>query len=119
MADHLADSAEQTTVVVQIEDTAALPNVADISSVDGVDCLFVGRIDLAVAMKTGASDASVIAAVKNICADARDLQPAVGMFTPNVSELPDWIDAGASLFLMGSDQSMIIESANALAQSIR
>lgn len=119
MADHLADSREQTSVILQIEDIPALQHVAQIAEVDGVDCLFVGRIDLAVAMNTSASDESVITAVKNICEAARESEPAVGMFTPNVSELPDWIEAGASLFLLASDQSMIIESANALAQSMR
>jgi len=33
--------------------------------------------------------------------------------------MPDWRDAGASLFLLSSDQSMMLAGANALAQSIR
>ncbi len=51
MADHIADSRARTTVIVQIEDIAALEQVAQIAAVKGVDALFVGRVDLAVAMK--------------------------------------------------------------------
>ncbi len=118
MVDHLAESREQTTVVVQIEDLAALPRVAEIAAVDGVDCLFIGRVDLAVAMSKGVSDAAVVDAVRKICADAKDAEPAIGMFTPDLDELPDWIAAGASLFLLSSDQSMLLAGANALADSL-
>ena len=118
MADHLADSRAETIVVVQIEDIAALPNVAAIAAVDGVDCLFVGRVDLAVAMGKGVSDTVVVDAVRAVCADARNADPAIGLFTPNLDELPDWIDEGASLFLLNSDQSMLLDSANALADSL-
>jgi 2-keto-3-deoxy-L-rhamnonate aldolase RhmA len=118
MADHIADSSAQTTVIVQIEDIDALLNVADIAALDGIDALFIGRVDLAVAMGKPVSDAAVVDAVRQICASARDAKPAVGMFTPDMSELPDWIDAGASLFLLSSDQSFVLAGANALAQSM-
>jgi 2-keto-3-deoxy-L-rhamnonate aldolase RhmA len=119
MADHIADSREKTVVIVQIEDIAALPNVAEIAAVDGVDCLFIGRADLAVAMQSGISDDDVMDAVRKICVDAREAPPAVGMFTPNIDELPSWQEAGASLFLLSSDQSMMLAAANQLAKSIR
>jgi len=118
MPDHIADSRAQTTVVVQIEDVGALPNVAGIAAVDGIDALFVGRVDLAVAMGKSVSDEAVVDAVRQVCEGARDYEPAVGMFTPDMNELPDWIDAGASLFLLSSDQSMVLAGASALAQSI-
>ena len=104
---------------MQIEDIAALTNVAEIAAVDGVDCLFIGRADLAVAMQKGVSDVAVMDAVRKICGDAREAPPAVGMFTPNIDELPDWLEAGASLFLLSSDQSMMLAAANQLATSIR
>jgi 2-keto-3-deoxy-L-rhamnonate aldolase RhmA len=119
MADHLADSGARTTVIVQIEDIAALEHVAQIAAVDGVDAIFVGRVDLAVAMQTSPMDKEVIATVQDICAAGRAAGTAVGMFTPDLGELPGWLDAGASLFLLGSDQSMILDGANTLAQVIR
>lgn len=119
MADHVADSRERTTVIVQVEDIAALEQVAQIAGVEGVDALFVGRADLAVAMQKNVSDKQVVATVRDICAAGQSAGTAVGMFTPNLDEIPDWRDAGASLFLLSSDQSMMLAGANALAQSIR
>ena len=116
MPDHLAESAAETTVIVQIEDLAALENVAEIAAVDGVDAVFVGRIDLAVAMNCSPMDDQVIEAVKLICDKARDAGAAVGMFTPDVSEIPMWREHGCSFYLLSSDQSMILDGARALSR---
>ena len=118
MADHIADTTDNVTVVVQIEDLAALDNVAQIAAVDGVDALFVGRADLAVGMQKGVSDKQVIATVKDICAAGRNAGTAVGMFTPDLDEIPGWLDAGASLFLLSSDQSMVLAGANELSRHL-
>jgi 2-keto-3-deoxy-L-rhamnonate aldolase RhmA len=119
MADHIADSRQRTTVIVQIEDIAALDHVAQIAAVNGVDAVFVGRVDLAIAMQKDVSDKEVIATVGDICAAGRSAGTTVGMFTPDLGEIPDWREAGASLFLLNSDQSMILSGANALSRSIR
>lgn len=119
MADHLRDSAEQTVVVVQIEDLAALDNVAAIAAVAGVDGLFIGRVDLAVGMQQSVMDNDVVATVRQICAAGKTSDTAVGMFTPDLAELPDWQERGASLFLLSSEQSLALDGANKLAQAIR
>lgn len=116
MPDHIADSKQQTTVIVQIEDLAALGNVSAIASVDGVDAIFIGRADLAVAMGKAPSDPEVIDAVRRICAEASAVGATVGMFTPDLSEISDWQQAGASLFLLSSDQSLMLAGANELAK---
>ena len=117
MPDHLRDSSAHTTVVLQIEDVSALENVGAIAAVDGVDCLFIGRVDLAVAMGKAVSSKDVIDTVGDICAAAA--AKPIGLFTPDPDELPRWRDAGASLFLLGSDHSMLLAGANQLASSIR
>lgn len=118
MTAHLADSATATTVIVQIEDLAALDNVAGIASVEGIDALFVGRIDLAVAMQKTPSDPAVIDAVRMICETAKEQGVTVGMFTPDLSEIPHWRSLGASLFLLSSDHSMVLAGANSLAAAV-
>ena len=119
MAEHLDLSARETTVIVQVEDIPALGNVSDIAAVDGVDAIFVGRADLAVAMGKSPMDDAVIDAVEVICKSCKSAGMAVGMFTPDLSELPKWRELGASLFLWSSDQSFLLAGANELAQSIR
>ncbi len=119
MDEHRSNSDANTTVIVQIEDVQALDNVESIAAVDGVDCLFVGRIDLAVGLDADPMSGEVIDAVRQICEAGRAAGKAVGMFTPAVEEIPSWIDAGANLFLLGSDQSLMRTGANQLASSIR
>lgn len=119
MADHLADSAAQTFVIVQIEDLAAVDQVADIAAVDGVDAVFVGRVDLAVAMGCAVSDTEVVRTVETICEVAKAAGTVVGMFTPDLSELPHWRELGATLFLLSSEHAFVLSGANQLAASIR
>ena len=119
MTEHLTESRDQTTIIVQIEDIAALPNVKEIASVKGVNCLFIGRADLAVAMQKDIYDDEVVSAVRRVCADAKEVGTAVGMYTPNTDEIPSWREAGASLFLLSSDQSMMLAGANALAKVLQ
>lgn len=118
MAEHLADSKAETTVIVQIEDLPALDDVAGIASA-GVDAVFIGRIDLAVAMGKSPMDKSVIDAVRRVCEEARAAGAIVGMYTPDLDEIPGWIDAGCSLYLLSSEQSMIIAGGNQLAKDFR
>lgn len=117
MADHLTDSHRQTTVIVQIEDLAALPNVQDIAAVDGIDAIFIGRIDLAVAMGKSPDDGAVVETVRTICAEASAAGTSVGMFTADLKEIPMWREAGSSLFLLGSDHGFMLAGANELART--
>lgn len=119
MKDHLSDSQSQTTVVLQIEDMEALDHTRDIASVEGVDAVFVGRVDLAVAMQEPVSGRPIVETVERICRDAGGTAAAVGMFTPNLDEIPNWRDRGASLFLLGSEHNFILSGARELAQKVR
>lgn len=119
MAAHLETSGAHTSVVVQIEDLDALDHVADIAAIEGVDALFIGRADLAVAMHASPADDAVVQAVETICRQCRAAGKAVGMFTPDLSELPRWRELGASLFLLKSDHAFLLAGANQLSDAIR
>jgi 2-keto-3-deoxy-L-rhamnonate aldolase RhmA len=115
MQEHLKDSASETTVIVQIEDIEAVEAIDDIAEVDGIDCLFVGRIDLTVAYGVNSpQDSIVIDAVQRICRAAVKSNTPVGMFVSDVSETSRWIDEGASLFLLDSDHGFIRRGADKL-----
>jgi 2-keto-3-deoxy-L-rhamnonate aldolase RhmA len=118
MRDHIHDSHSQTAVIAQIEDPAALDAVGAIAAVDGIDGVFIGRADLAVAMGKELSAAEVDAAAAGICSSANAAGIAVGIFVVNASdaaEIARWRAAGASLFLVGSDQSFVLAGAKRLA----
>ena len=115
MRDHIADSHARTAIVVQIEDIAALGSVAAIAAVPGVDCLFLGRVDLAVSMGKEPAAAEVDEAARRVTATARQARVAVGIYSADLEEVPRWRAAGASFFLFGSDQSFMLKQAQQLA----
>jgi 2-keto-3-deoxy-L-rhamnonate aldolase RhmA len=120
MAAHLADSASQTVVIAQIEDVEALGAIDEIAAVDQLDCLFIGRIDLTVAL--GASspgDSVVLDAVERVCRSAVDAGKPVGMFVGDINEVPRWQEMGASLFLLSSDHSFLLQGAAGLVARFR
>ncbi len=120
IADQLRESAEQTTIIAQIEDVEALNVIDDIAAVERLDCLFIGRIDLTVALgKTDPNDALVVDAVASICAAGKKAGTAVGMFVADVAEAKQWQDHGASLFLLQSDQAFLLAGAANLTAALR
>lgn len=120
MAEHLADSAAHSVVIAQIEDIEGVAAIDEIAAVEGVDCLFVGRIDLTVALGASSpADPQVVAAVERICRAGADAGRPVGMFVGNLDEVPRWQEAGASLFLLSSDHSFLLQGATALVQRFK
>jgi 2-keto-3-deoxy-L-rhamnonate aldolase RhmA len=114
MAEHLEASSARTVVIAQIEDVEALDHVDAIASVAGLDALFVGRMDLTVALGASSPDEpEVIAAVEGIAQAARSAGRCFGMFVPRNADVPRWREAGASLFLQGSDHSFLRTGASA------
>ncbi|HUU34300.1 MAG TPA: aldolase/citrate lyase family protein [Vicinamibacterales bacterium] len=113
-----ADTA--TAVLCQIEDREAVAAVADIAAIDGLDCLFIGRADLALSYgATNMSDAVVVAAVERVCAAGRAAGRPVGMFLPDLRDVAAYEALGVTLFLIGSDQAMLRAQGAALATQFR
>lgn len=120
MADHLAVSREQTVVIAQLEDAVALDALDEITATVGLDALFVGRIDLTVSMgETDPAATRVVAACEQISAAARNAGTTLGMFVGDLRELPRWRKAGATLFLLESDQAMLLAGATSLLDRVR
>lgn len=119
MADHLRDSAASTLMIAQIEDTEALNHLEEIASVVGIDCLFVGRIDLTISLgASNPTDAIVIDAVNKICEVGRAHGKTIGMFIPPTEVCEDWQRKGASFFMLASDHVFLLEGARALVNKI-
>jgi len=104
------------TVVVQIEDEPAIARAAEIAACDGVDGLFIGRGDLAVALHAASSDAPEVWAAARTIADAAALhQKAIWAFAANWQEADRLLELGARTIIVGSDQSLLKAGAMALA----
>lgn len=111
---HLATSAERITIIAQIEDVEAVDAIDAIAAVEGLDALFVGRIDLTIALGETNPDApAVMAAVERIVSVGRSASVPVGMFVPRDGDVADWAQKGVQLFLQGSDHSFMRAGARA------
>jgi 2-keto-3-deoxy-L-rhamnonate aldolase RhmA len=111
---HLSSSRERTVVIAQIEDVEAVQAVDEIAAVDGLDALFVGRIDLTIALgETDPHSSPVLAAVERVLAAGKAARIPVGMFVPRDSDVASWQDKGVRLFLQGSDHAFMRAGAKA------
>jgi 2-keto-3-deoxy-L-rhamnonate aldolase RhmA len=118
MAKARADGAK-IVVVAQIEDVEALSEIQAIASVDGIDALFIGRADLTVALGAESpDDPIVVEAVTAICRAAVAANRRVGMFLARPSDVPQWREQGASLFLLSSDQEFLLKGAASLCAEV-
>lgn len=119
MPEHMAASAARTTVIAQIEDVEALAEIAAIAAVPGIDALFVGRIDLTVALEADSpDDPRVIEAVDHVLAACKAAGRAAGMFVPRNEDVAGWRAKGASLFLQSSEHAFIRQGAAALRRVV-
>jgi 2-keto-3-deoxy-L-rhamnonate aldolase RhmA len=107
---------DQALVICQIESPQAVANAAAIAAVPGVDGLFIGRADLALAM--GLEDAKhpdVLAAADRSIAAALAAGKLAGVFAGTAAERDRYAAQGVNWFVMGSDQSLLRDSAAAMA----
>lgn len=120
MAEHLERSAAEAVAVAQIEDPEAIEDIDAIAAVNGIDALFVGRVDLTVAYGAASQDdPRVLSAVERVCEAGRRHGRAVGMFLARIEDVPFWAAKGASLFLLGSDHGFLLAGAADLVASTR
>ena len=107
---------DQALVICQIESPEAVSNAAAIAAVTGVDGLFIGRADLALAM--GLDDAkhpAVSEATERSIAAALKAGKLAGVFTGSLTERDHYAALGVNWFVHGSDQTFMRQGAQAAA----
>jgi 2-keto-3-deoxy-L-rhamnonate aldolase RhmA len=110
------DAGEKTAILCQIESRGGLEQAAAIASVPGVDALFIGRADLALALGFEDIRASAVAdATVAIIRAARDAGKISAMHVPNTVERDQFAAAGVTCFVIGSDQSLLRQAAQGIA----
>ena len=119
ISQHKANSLARTVVIAQIEDPEAVEAIDAIAAVEGVDALYIGRVDLTVAYGAETlDDARVVTAMETVCAAARRNDRPVGMYLSSPQEVPLWRERGATLFLLGSEHNFLLSGAAELQRSI-
>lgn len=114
----LVESADRDGVVVcQVEDREAIENIEKLAGIKEVDCLFIGRADLAVSYGVDQADHPAIAdAVARVCTACAVTGKAVGMFLPDAQDIEYFGALGVTMFVIGSDQSLLRTQLDLLAR---
>ena len=120
MREHLSDGASATTVIIQVEDGEAVDAIAELCTVDGVDCLFIGRVDLTVSLNAESPSAEVVLnAIEKVCRAGQEAGKSVGMFISAPEEAKKWMEYGVNLFLSGSEHAFILQRANQVSDLVK
>jgi 2-keto-3-deoxy-L-rhamnonate aldolase RhmA len=118
MGEHIEASDAGISVLCQIEDSQAVECVEDIAAVEGVDCLFIGRADLAVSYQAASlDDPRIDAAVERSVAAGRAHGVPVGIFVADATQVQQYAARGISFFIVGSDQSVLRSGLQQIARS--
>ncbi|MBO0980063.1 HpcH/HpaI aldolase/citrate lyase family protein [Microbacterium sp. SD291] len=114
---YLADSAQHTSLTVQIETAAGVDAAAEIAAVDGVDAIFVGPSDLSASMGLLGQQThpDVVSAVERVFVAVKGAGKPVGVnaFDPVAADA--YIAAGADFVAVGADVALLARASEALA----
>ncbi len=103
----------------QIEDRAALGRLDEIAALDVVDCLFIGPADLGMSLGcTAPDDPRLTDAIRAIAEAGRRHRRPVGMFVSSPDAIAGLIDLGITVFICGSDQSLLLGRAKQIASEV-
>lgn len=110
---------DQARVYCQIESAGAVGEVEAIVATAGVHGLVIGRADLALSMGlTRLDHPDVLAATEVSIRAARAAGKEAVIVTGSAAELPQFIRMGATVAVVGSDQSLLRIGARQMAEAV-
>ena len=120
MSQHVDQADREAVVIGQVEDRDAIDVIERLAAIDGVDCLFIGRADLALSMGVDdIRDPRVEEALERVLAACRAAGKASGVFVADAGECARFEQLGASLFIVGSDQSLLRSHVGRMTATVR
>lgn len=109
-----------TKVICQIESATAVEQVEAIAEVAGVDGLLIGRADLALSCGlTDFGDHRIAEATARSLRAARGAGKGAAIVTGSAAELPVFRQMGATIAIVGSDQSLLRTSVATMVEAVR
>lgn len=119
--DYLNRANDETVVVIQVENKAAIEELEAIIDVDGIDAILIGPYDLSSSLgKTGQLDhPDVVDAISKITEVCQSAGIRLGIFGVNAESVLPYINKGFNLITAGVDTLFIIQSAKQTLESCR
>lgn len=104
IGEYIEQSNKETLIVAQIETANGVRNLADILTVEGLDVIFVGPIDLSHSLGVvGQFDnKAFINTVDEIFSRASDAGKILGIYVSNAEDAHKWIERGVQYICTGS-----------------
>lgn len=121
-ADHIPFADKTTTVIAMIEDRQAIGVIDDIVSTPGLDCIFLGRADLALSLSNAAGPAPAIEEAVEIVTTAcrRHGKPIAAVVQSMTSKEARWLlDLGVTAMMVASDHGFLGQAAGAALEDFR
>lgn len=118
---YLAKANREACVIAQLESPAAISRLPEIAAVDGVDAVFTGPGDLAVAMGHPGNPGTpeVQASLREAAAEAARANVACGIVGPSVEMVMGYIDAGFTFTAIASDLAFMMTGARGALNTLR
>lgn len=119
--DYLERANEEVCLLVQVETCTGLANLSEILTVDGVDGVFFGAVDLAASMGwLGQSDhPEVVAAIESGLRQVRAAGLAGGVLSSDETMVRRYMAAGANFVAVGVDALLLANATTALLERYR
>jgi 2-keto-3-deoxy-L-rhamnonate aldolase RhmA len=115
--DHVDSADDRTAVVAMIEDPEAIDAIESIVTVDGLDCIFIGRGDLTVALgETSPASGKIAEVTETVTKAARAAGKIVCAMTAGGDDARWLQDLGVTAMIVASDQAFMRQAA---AQSLK
>ncbi|GAA2931457.1 4-hydroxy-2-oxoheptanedioate aldolase [Microbacterium luteolum] len=114
---YLQESAQHTSLTVQIETAAGVDAAAEIAAVDGIDAVFVGPSDLSASMGLLGQQThpDVVAAVEKVFAAVKSAGKPVGVNAFDPAAADAYVAGGADFVAVGADVALLARASEALA----
>jgi 4-hydroxy-2-oxoheptanedioate aldolase len=121
IARYVQQADDQMCVLVQVETTTGLANLAEIAAVDGVDGVFFGPADLSASMGHLGEPAhpEVVAALTQGVATVRAAGKAPGILMTDNASSRYYLDRGALFVAVGVDAMLLVQAAKTLAAAFK
>jgi 2-keto-3-deoxy-L-rhamnonate aldolase RhmA len=116
MPDHIAFQDKTSVTMAMIEDREAVDNIEEITSVEGLDCIFIGRGDLGLSLSNAPGKAPTVKeATETVAKVALKNGKALSAVTQDMkSDEAKWLmDIGVTAMMVASDLGFLRQAAGA------
>lgn len=112
---------KNTILVAQIETGKSLDNADAIASVDGIDVLFVGPMDLAIStnLRGMFEDDKYVANLKRVATAAKNNGKACGILLPHAKWIPLLKELGFTFIACGADGGYVLNGMKTTIEALR